>query len=71
MTIQMGKNLESSRNNICAARIHKYGCPLELDDIQKPTISSPEEVIVRVGATGLCHSDLHLINGDWQKKFTS
>ena len=67
MTIQMGKNLESSGNNICAARIHKYGSPLELDDIRKPTISSPEEVIVRVGATGLCHSDLHLINGDWQK----
>lgn len=63
----MSKKLKSSGNNISAARIHKYGCPLELDDIRKPTISSPEEVIVRVGAAGLCHSDLHLINGDWQK----
>ncbi|HEY7228674.1 MAG TPA: NAD(P)-dependent alcohol dehydrogenase [Nitrososphaeraceae archaeon] len=67
MTTQGIKNLESSGNNICAARIHKYGFPLEVDDIQKPTISSPEQVIVRVGASGLCHSDLHLINGDWQK----
>jgi alcohol dehydrogenase, propanol-preferring len=24
-------------------------------------------VVVKVGAAGLCHSDLHLINGDWQK----
>jgi propanol-preferring alcohol dehydrogenase len=23
--------------------------------------------LVKVGATGLCHSDLHLINGDWKK----
>lgn len=23
--------------------------------------------MVKVGAAGLCHSDLHLINGDWQK----
>jgi alcohol dehydrogenase, propanol-preferring len=67
MTIQMSNNLESSGKNICAARIHKYGSPLEVDDISRPTISSPEEVIVKVGATGLCHSDLHLINGDWQK----
>jgi propanol-preferring alcohol dehydrogenase len=38
-----------------------------IDDTKKPVISSPEQVIVKVGATGLCHSDLHLINGDWQK----
>jgi propanol-preferring alcohol dehydrogenase len=24
-------------------------------------------VVVKVGAAGLCHSDLHLIKGDWQK----
>jgi len=66
MTTQMSENLKLSRNKICAARIHKYGSPLEVEDISKPTISSPEEVIVKVGATGLCHSDLHLINGDWQ-----
>jgi alcohol dehydrogenase, propanol-preferring len=23
-----------------------------------------EQVLVKVGATGLCHSDLHIINGD-------
>jgi propanol-preferring alcohol dehydrogenase len=67
MTAQMIKNLESHGNNICAARMHKYGSPLEVDEIQRPTISSPEQVIVKVGAAGLCHSDLHLINGDWQK----
>ena len=59
--------MESGGNNICAARIHKYSSPLEIDDIQKPVISSPEQVIVKVGATGLGHSDLHLINGDWEK----
>lgn len=67
MIIQGSKNLESGGNNVRAARIHKYSSPLEIDDIQKPVISSPEQVIVKVGATGLCHSDLHLINGDWQK----
>jgi alcohol dehydrogenase, propanol-preferring len=52
---------------IFAARIHNYGLPLVLEDIHKPTVSSSEEVLVRVGAAGLCHSDIHLINGDWEK----
>ena len=66
VTLQI-KKIDSGENNISSARIHKYGSPLEVEDIEKTCISSPEEVIVKVGAAGLCHSDLHLINGDWQK----
>ena len=66
VTMQI-KKIDSGDNNTSAARIHKYGSSLEVDDIRKPSISSPEEVVVKVGAAGLCHSDLHLINGDWQK----
>jgi len=64
LTMQI-KKIDSGDNNTSAARIHEYGSPLEVDDIRKPSISSPEEVVVKVGAAGLCHSDLHLINGDW------
>lgn len=65
--IQINKNTKSIRNDIRAARIHKYGAALVIDNIRKPVITSAEEVVVKVGATGLCHSDLHLINGDWQR----
>jgi len=57
----------SGESNISSARIHRYGSPLVIENNKKPVISSPEQVIIKVGATGLCHSDLHLINGDWQK----
>jgi propanol-preferring alcohol dehydrogenase len=66
VTIQSIK-VKSNRNDVRAARIHKYGASLVVDNIQKPVITCPEEVIVKVGATGLCHSDLHLINGNWQR----
>lgn len=33
-------------------------------DVAKPTIG-PREVLIRVKACGVCHSDLHLANGDW------
>jgi len=52
--------------NIRAARILEYGKPLSLDSIPKPRINHDEEVLVRVGATGLCHSDLHLLTGEWK-----
>jgi D-arabinose 1-dehydrogenase-like Zn-dependent alcohol dehydrogenase len=66
LTLQITENSISSGNNVCAARIHKYGSRLVVDDISKPVISSAE-VVVKVAATGLCHSDLHLIDGDWKK----
>lgn len=59
--------MDSSSNSITAARIHKYRSALVVEDVQKPAVSSPEGVLLRVGAAGLCHSDVHLINGDWQK----
>jgi alcohol dehydrogenase, propanol-preferring len=52
--------------SILASRIHEYKKPLLLDNISKPSITESEEVLVKVGAAGLCHSDLHLINGEWK-----
>jgi propanol-preferring alcohol dehydrogenase len=49
-----------------SARIHDYQKPLTIENIEKPVITKGEQVLVKVGATGLCHSDLHLINGDWK-----
>ena len=53
-------------NSILSARLHQYKEPLVLDHVTKPSVNLDEEVLVKVGAAGLCHSDLHLINGEWQ-----
>jgi len=54
-------------NTIVSARIHEYQKPLSLDNIPIPKITHGEQVLVKVGAAGLCHSDLHLINGEWKE----
>lgn len=54
------------QNTILSARIHEYQKPLSIDNTPKPTILAGEQVLVKVAAAGLCHSDLHLINGDWR-----
>ena len=48
-----------------SARIHNYQEPLAIDNTSKPKVYG-EEILVRVGGAGLCHSDLHLINGEWK-----
>jgi NAD+-dependent secondary alcohol dehydrogenase Adh1 len=53
-----------------AARLHKYdeqmNVDLTIEDLPVPTIGAPDEVIVRVGAAGLCRTDLHIIEGVWK-----
>lgn len=53
-----------------AARLYEYdpqvNVQLRIDDVPAPKINAPDEVIVRVGAAGLCRTDLHIIEGVWR-----
>jgi NAD+-dependent secondary alcohol dehydrogenase Adh1 len=51
-----------------AARLHAYHDPLKLDEIDEPKITGPLDVIVRIGAAGLCRTDLHIQEGQWAEK---
>jgi NAD+-dependent secondary alcohol dehydrogenase Adh1 len=51
-----------------AARLHAYHQPLTLDGVDEPRIDGPFDVIVRIGAAGLCRTDLHIQEGQWAEK---
>jgi NAD+-dependent secondary alcohol dehydrogenase Adh1 len=51
-----------------AARLHAYHDALKLDDVDAPKIVGPLDVIVRIGAAGLCRTDLHIQEGQWAEK---
>jgi D-arabinose 1-dehydrogenase-like Zn-dependent alcohol dehydrogenase len=46
-----------------AARFHGPDEGLVVEEMPRPE-PGPVEVLVEVGACGLCHSDLHLLQGD-------
>lgn len=46
-----------------AARLHAYGEPLVLEEIPTPEPRG-DQVVVKVGGAGFCHSDLHVIDGE-------
>src|SRR4029450_13563032 len=49
-----------------AAVFHGAGRPLEVCEIE---LDEPgdDEVLVRMGAVGVCGTDLHSINGEWER----
>ena len=51
-----------------AARLHAYHEALKLEQIDEPKIVGPLDVIVRIGAAGLCRTDLHIQEGQWAEK---
>jgi NAD+-dependent secondary alcohol dehydrogenase Adh1 len=51
-----------------AARLHAYHEALKLDEVCEPKIVGPLDVVVRIGAAGLCRTDLHIQEGQWAEK---
>ena len=41
--------------------------PLKLTNIERHSIDNPDEVLIKIEACGVCHSQLHGIEGDWQE----
>jgi len=50
-----------------AAVVREFGRPLNIEDVPIPT-PAPGEVLVKIMATGVCHTDLHAADGDWPVK---
>src|SRR4051794_13947548 len=51
-----------------AARLHEYHQQLKVEQIDEPRILGPLDVIVKIGAAGLCRTDLHIQEGQWAER---
>lgn len=47
-----------------AALLHEFKKPLAIEDVPRPSPDA-DELLIQVDACGVCHSDLHLADGDW------
>jgi len=50
-----------------AAVVHDYTRPLEIEEVPTPEPGA-EQVLVRIEASGLCHTDIHAARGEWPVK---
>jgi alcohol dehydrogenase, propanol-preferring len=49
-----------------AAVLHEFKTPLVIEEVPRPAPASGE-VLIAVEACGVCHSDLHVADGDWKQ----
>jgi len=47
-----------------AAVLHAFKTPLSLEEVPRPEAGA-DEVLIDVEVCGVCHSDLHVADGDW------
>ncbi len=50
-----------------AAVVREFGKPLVIEEVTVPR-PGPGQVLVRIEASGVCHTDLHAAHGDWPVK---
>ena len=48
-----------------AARLHEFHVQPVIDEVPEPVIGGPLDVIVKIGGAGVCRTDLHIIDGQW------
>jgi alcohol dehydrogenase, propanol-preferring len=49
-----------------AAVLHDFKEPLVFEEVPRPQLE-PSDVLIKVEACGVCHSDLHVADGDWSQ----
>ena len=48
-----------------AVRLHGYHQQPVVEDVPEPVVKGPLDVIVKIGGAGVCRTDLHIIEGQW------
>jgi propanol-preferring alcohol dehydrogenase len=54
-------------NKMKAAVLHEFNQPLQIEEVDIPT-PGPGQIVVKMQASGVCHTDLHAVEGDWPVK---
>jgi len=50
-----------------AAMVRKFKEPLLIEDVPVPEVGQGQ-ILVKIEACGVCHTDLHAADGDWPVK---
>ena len=66
-TTSQPRTPETSLTTYRAAVVHEFHAPLTVEEVPRQPLE-PGQVLVKVEASGLCHTDIHAANGDWPVK---
>jgi alcohol dehydrogenase, propanol-preferring len=58
---------ETESETYKAAVVRDFSQPLAVEEVPRPELE-PGQILVKVEASGLCHTDIHAAHGDWPVK---
>src|SRR5688572_3444974 len=67
LTTPKPSSARAQRKTMKAAVAREFGKPLSIEEVDIPEVT-PGRILVRVIASGVCHTDLHAVEGDWPVK---
>jgi NAD+-dependent secondary alcohol dehydrogenase Adh1 len=51
-----------------AVQVVGYHDDLKMAEVPRPEAAGPWDVVVRIGGAGVCRTDLHILEGQWEEK---
>src|SRR5512133_3568200 len=66
-TVENGKTESVIPKTMRAAVVEAFRQPLQIRDVPVPS-PGPRQALVKIIASGVCHTDLHAADGDWPVK---
>jgi NAD+-dependent secondary alcohol dehydrogenase Adh1 len=51
-----------------AVRLREYDKRPLVEEVPEPEVTGPLDVLVEIGGAGLCRTDLHIVEGQWEEK---
>ena len=65
--VRLSRLPEREAHSMKAAVVRSFDRPLEIEEVPIP-VPGPEQVLVRIENSGLCHTDIHAARGEWPVK---
>jgi propanol-preferring alcohol dehydrogenase len=59
--------METAIETMRAVVVHSFDAAPRVEEVAKP-VAGPDEIVVKIEASGLCHTDIHAAHGDWPVK---
>jgi alcohol dehydrogenase, propanol-preferring len=65
--LESPQTLETAIETMRAIVVHSFDAAPRVEEVAKP-VAGPDEIVVKIEASGLCHTDIHAVHGDWPVK---
>jgi hypothetical protein len=65
--LESPQTLETAIETMRAVVVHSFDAAPRVEEVAKP-VAGPDEIVVKIEASGLCHTDIHAVHGDWPVK---